>query len=206
MSEMIERSIEAIPAETKRFSPDLKEALEKKGFVVYTIGGQSIKSEKEQGRKFRPTWQDNYPTFWHYKDYEDFWNLTSMYSEVAINSDPKKFYIARSYDKTLNQQLEMIADYSKKLQRKLSSEIEAVMGQAADYVDLTFVHLDVHTMEDRLFGKKYGYIFARTKTPTVGSYVASVGHFRSDSGLHVDDDRDDNCIYGVWAVPLVVPK
>lgn len=187
-----------IVTETKRFSPDLREALEKKGFRVYTLTGQSISSEKAQGRKFWSTW---------HRDYPKFEALTSIHSEVAIDPDPDKFFIPKSNNKTLDHQLEMVADHSQKLQKTLTSEVSAVMGEAPDYVDLTFSHLDtLKDIKDRLFGEKYGYNFTRTKTPTVESLVADVGDFHADRGLHVSYWYRGDGPGFVFAAPLVVPR
>lgn len=184
--------------ETKRFSPDLKENLEKKGFRIYTLSGQSIRSERERGRKFWSTWHNSYP---------DFENLTSIHSEVAVDPDPEKFFIPKSNNKTLDQQLEMIADHSKRLQKTLTSEVCAVMGKSPDYVDLTFSHLDtLKDIKDRLFGEKYGYNYARTKTPTVESSVAGVGDFGAFSGLGVFCWGRGGGHGRVFAAPMVVPK
>ncbi len=79
-----------IQVEAKRFTDEQKEALVKEGYVIYELTGQSIKSQKEQGRKFWSTW---------HKDYSQFEALTSMHSEVAIN--PDQLFIPKSNNKTL---------------------------------------------------------------------------------------------------------
>ncbi len=183
---------ETTPVEVRRFSQEAREALEKQGFVVRELTGQSIASEREAGRKFWSTW---------HRDYPQFEALSSMQSEVAIN--PAKLFLPRSNNKTLRQQEDLIARFSTDLGTKVQG-VEAVMGEAADYVDLAFAHLDV--TGDRLFGENYGYNYARTKTPTVDSNVASVGGFHPVDGLDVrywsrGYGRDD-----VFAAPLVVPK
>lgn len=77
------------------------------------------------------------------------------------------------------------------------------MGEAPDYVELAFAHLDA--TGERLFGKKYDYNYARTKTPTVDSYVAHVSYFGSVDGLRVDYWYRDDGYGDVFASPLVVP-
>lgn len=187
-----------VAVETKRFSPDLAKSLEKKGFRIYTLTGQSIRSEREAGRKFWSTW---------HRDYPKFEALTSIHSEVAIDPNPDKFFIPKSNNQTLDQQLEMVADHSRKLQKSLTSEVQAVMGQSPDYVDLTFSHLTtLKDIKDRLFGEKYGYNYARTQTPTVESVVASVGDFGAAYGLSVSRWHRAGGYGVVFVAPLVVPK
>lgn len=184
------------PAEVKRFDPESRKALTKEGHTIYQIGGQSIAILRDAGRPFWSTW---------HKDYPDFEALTSRYSEVAINPNPDKFFLPKSNNVTTDEQLEMIAEYSRKLQRRLKDQtFEAIMGQAPDYVELAFSHLDA--TGDRLFGEKYDYNYARTQTPTVGTNVAYVGYFHADGGLDVRHWRRDRRDSGVFASPLVVPK
>lgn len=178
----------------RAFSPESRQALEAEGHVVYSFRGQSIEGMRKAGRPF-----------WNIVDAgPQFLALPSRLIEVAINPDPKKFFLPKSNNKTLPQQEEMIAIYSEELRGKTGSkDIAAIMGEAPDYVELAFVHLDA--TRDRLFGERYDYRYARTKTPTVGSDVAVVGGFLAGHGLGVGGwDRDRGCDI-VWAVPLVVP-
>lgn len=128
-----------------------------------------------------------------------------MFSEIAIDPRPEKFFLPKSNNSTLDQQLEMIAEHSRKLQRKLKTQtVEAIMGEAPDYTQLAFTRLDA--TGERLFGEKYGYNYARTKTPTVGSRVAFVGSFDADRGLYVFYWSRGRGRSRVFASPPVVPK
>ncbi len=179
------------PVEIKRFSQEQKEALEKQGFVIYGLTGQSIKTLRDSGHKF---WSD-----WH-KSLPDFEALGSMHSEVAIN--PNKLFLPKSNNKTLAQQEEMVEKFSQELGKKVQ-RVKAIIGQAPDYVELAFQQLDA--TKDYLFGAKYNYDYARTKTPTSCSDVADVGGFCADRGLHVSH-WEHAFGYGlVHAAPLVVP-
>lgn len=178
-------------AELLRFSDEAREVLPKEGYRIYTLTGQSIRSEREAGRKFWSTW---------HRDYPDFEALMSMHSEVAIN--PEQLFIPKSNNKTLDQQLELITKFSKDLGKKVKG-VEAIMGEAPDYVELAFSHLEA--TGDRLFGEKYNYNYARTKTP-VGAGVARVGDFRAAYGLCVDHWDRGHGGSSVFASPLVVPK
>ncbi len=181
------------PVEIKRFSAEQREALEKQGFVIYGLTGQSIKTLRDAGRKFWSTWHQD-PQF------ADFEALGSMHSEVAIN--PNKLFLPNSNNKTLKQQEDMVEKFSQKLGKKVQG-VKAVIGQASDYEELAFAHLDA--TKDYLFGAKDNYDYARTKTSTSGSHVADVGDFRADSGLYVGRwyaDVGDDLVH---AAPLVVP-
>jgi len=184
-------SAEAL-VEVERFAPEAREALEKEGYVIYPLTGQSIKSLQESGRKFWSTWHKNYP---------DFEALASIRSEVAIN--PNRLFLPESNRKTLVEQEAMVEEFSKELGRKIKG-VKAIIGEAPDYIELAFSHLDATS--EYLFGKKYNFDYARTKTATVGSHVPNVGNFHPDDGMYVGHwDRDPGNDY-VWAAPLVVPQ
>ena len=188
---MTERGIAEVLHETKTFTQEQREALEKQGYVIYTLTGQSIKSLREAGRRFWSTWHRGEPIE----------ELTSIRSEVAIN--PNKLFLPKSNNKTLSQQEKMVAQHSARLAKKIKG-VEAILGEAPDYIELVFAHLDV--TGQGLFGKDYDHNYARTKTPTVDSFVAGVGNFRAGDGLCVgywDRDYDSSCLL---ASPLVVPK
>lgn len=183
---------ETTPVEIKRFTGEAREALAKEGFVIRELTGQSIASERAKGSKFWSTW---------HRDYPQFEALTSMQSEVAVK--PGKLFIPRSNNKTLIQQEEMIGGFSQRLGETVPG-VDAIMGEAPDYVDLVFAHLGV--TGEYLFGEKDGFNYARTKTPTVGTRVADVGHAHPDNGLRVGDWHRGHGDSLVYAAPLVVPK
>lgn len=179
------------PVEIKRFSKEAREVLEKQGYVIYGLTGQSLKTLRDSGRKFWSTW---------HKELPDFEALGSMHSEVAIN--PNNPFLPKSNNKILAQQEEMVEKFSQELGKKVPG-IKAIIGQAPDYEELAFVHLDA--TREYLFGAKDNYDYARTKTPTSHSHVASVGHFLADHGLRVSHWRDAFGHDHVPAAPLVVP-
>ena len=176
--------------EVKRFSLEAREVLEKEGYVVHTLTGQSIKSLRESGRKFWSTW---------HKDYPNLEALTSKRSEVAVN--PKQLFLPKSNRKTLAEQEAMVEEFSKKLGRKIKG-VKAIIGEAPDYAELAFLHFEA--TDERLFGQKYNYDYIRTETPLAGVNVASVGHF-GGSGLRVDSWGREHGSGSVWVAPLVVP-
>ena len=178
--------------EPRSFSDEARELLTREGYRIYKLTGQSIRNFREAHLKFWSNWHHDSP---------DFEALTSMHSEVAIN--PDVLFIPRSNNKTLDEQLKLIAKSSNELAKKIEG-IEAIMGEAPDYIDLVFKHLEV--TGDRLFGEKYGYNYARTQTPTALSSVALVGSFYDNRGLDVSGWGRDARRNSVYACPLVVPK
>jgi hypothetical protein len=188
--------VEKTPVEFKTFSDESRKALEDRGFVIYGLQGESIISLRDSGRKFQSDW---------HRSYHEFEARTSKLSQVAINPNPDKFFIHGSNNKRLNTQEEMIAKFSKELTSGSNrvNGVRAIMGGAADYVELTFRHFD--TTQSDLFGPDYNYKYTRTDTPTNGSNVAIVGHFSVDYGLRLDVWLRDRGNANVLAVPLVVP-
>jgi len=174
--------------ETKRFSNEARKALEKEGYVVYELTGQSIASLREQGKPFWSTW---------YKDYPDFEALTSRKSEVAIN--PKQFFLPKSNNKTLGEQQALVERFSTDIFAKVSG-VEAVLGEVSDYTELAFLSPE----KQRLFGEKYDYNYTRTQT-RVWSDVAIVGDFLPGGGLLVDYWHPGRRHDFLFAAPLVVP-
>lgn len=177
--------------EIKRFSQEAREALENQGFVIYGLTGQSIKTLRDSGHKFWST---------RHKELPDFEALDSMHSEVAIN--PNKLFLPGSNNKTLAQQEKMVEEFLQELRKKVPG-VKAIIGQALDYIELAFAYLDA--TNEYLFGAKDNYGYARTKTPTSGSYVAYVGRFVVSGGLYVNDWGRDHGYDDVHAAPLVVP-
>jgi hypothetical protein len=184
---------ETTPVEARRFSDEARAALEsaKEGYRIVTLTGQSIACLRAGDRKFWSDWHNKYP---------EFEALISMQSEVAIK--PDQLFIPESNNKTLAQQEEMINKFSQELGKRIPG-VDAIMGSAPDYSDLAFAYLDKHG--EYLFGKKYGYSYARTNTPTVGTHVALVGHFDRAHGLHVAYWYRDRGSGNMLAAPLVVP-
>ena len=187
-----------VVGELKRFSTEEKKALAKEGLkVIYPLTGESIDDQKRAGRKF---------AYIAPSDENRLMVMRSRLSEVAIDPRPEKFFLPKSNNNaTLAQQLEMIAEYSYNLQRRLKTQtVEAIMGEAPDYTQLAFLHFDATGV--RLFGKDYGFNYTRTVTPTVGTSVADVGGFFAGNGPNVDHwNRDRGSDY-VFVAPLVVPK
>ncbi len=179
------------PVKIKRFSNEQREALDRQGFVIYGLTGQSIQTLKVSGRRFFSTGDKNLPGFEA---------QGSMHSEVAIN--PNQPFLPKSDNKTLVKQEEMVEEFSQELGKKIQG-VRAVIGQAPDYIELAFAHFD--ETKQYLFGAKDNYGYATTETPTSNSDVASVGEFRAFYGLCVDHLSRSRGNGKVFAAPLVVP-
>lgn len=179
--------------EVPRLSQEALQGLEKEGYLTYELGGQSIRSLKEQGRRFNSDW---------HKGNLKFEALISKKSQVAIN--PKQLFLQNSNRKTYGQQEEMVKEFSEELSRRIPG-IEAIIGEASDYIELAFRHLD--ETSERLFGEKYEYYYTRTKTPIEGPFLAIVGYFNAKTSIDVKRcHRDDDGANNVWVCPLVVPR
>lgn len=178
----------------QRFTSAEKNAFKKEGLIIYPFSLQTIKSQKDAGKPFWDVF-DGGPQFEA---------VTSMVGEVAFDPHPYRFYLKGSNNKTLDQQEKLNREYEKELRERLSlpDHIRSVIGQAPDYTQLAFKHLE--ETGERLFGQKYGYNYARSLTPTSGSEVADVGNFDADGGLAVGYLDRGQGVAEVFLVPLVV--
>lgn len=178
--------------EVLRFSQEARQGLEKEGYLIYKLGGQSIRSLKEQGKRFDSTW---------HRDFPHFEALTSRVSEVAIN--PNQLFLPNSNRKTFKQQEEIVKGLFEELSRRIPS-VEAIIGEVPDYLELAFNHL--RETSGRLFGEEYKYGYTRTKTPTEASLMAGVGNFDARLGLDIKRwGRDNGAANDLWITALVVP-
>ena len=173
------------------FSEEQKNGLARLGYeYFYPLTGQTIASLRDSGNRFWSSWHNG----------DKFEKVPSMGAEVALN--PRVFFLLRSNNKNLSNQVTMISKFSEELRKEVPGVV-AKMGEASDYSELAFAHERATGV--RLFGRDYNFDYARTKTPTSGSYVALVGDF-DDNGLDVYRLHRGHGYDGVWAVPLVVPE
>lgn len=189
-----ERGLQERPLpQIEYFSPEARDELEDRGFIIYSLTCRSIRSLKAMGYEFGMDWHERYA---------DLETLPSRNSEVAFN--PAMLFLPRSNKKTLVRQRAMIAKYSTELAREVP-DVEAVMGEAPDYAELAFIHFD--RSHYHLFGSIYGLGWARTVT-RVGSMGKGVvvGRFLDDGRLFVDKEYPDEKGDSIWAVPLIVPS
>jgi hypothetical protein len=177
--------------EIKRFSDEQKEALMEKGYKIYLLTGQSVKTLRDSGHKFKLDGHEPDP---------ELEALVSMHSEVAVN--PDNLFLSGSSKKTLGQQEEMVDEFSQELAKKVQG-VKAIIGQVPDYLELTLTHLDA--AQEYLFGVKDNYNYTRTKTSISDSRVAVVGAFSVRGGLRVRGSDSIDIREAVRVAPLVVP-
>lgn len=173
-----------------RFSQEQRKNLERKGYLIYSLTGQTIATLRDAGHPFWSTWHQG----------EAIEQVRSMLTEVAVN--PKSLFLQDSNRKTLDEQQAMVEKFG----RKLSGEVKgvtAILGTAPDYAELAFSHLSA--TGKRLFGKDYDYDYTRTTTPTGESRVAIVGDFDGGRGLDVFSWSQGGRADDIWAASLVVP-
>ena len=179
----------------KRFLPVEKRILRKAGFIILELTGRSIRELRELGFLIDTTLDEQYPGFDE---------LRSISSEVAIY--PEFFFLKGSSRHSMGQQIELVDNYSKLLQDDLEIRgIQAIMGQAADYIDLVYSYSQRE--RKKLFGKRHNLDFTRTATSLSkdDSNFAVVGR-NEENGLKVygwepNLTRDD-----LHVAPLIVPK
>jgi hypothetical protein len=191
--------------EIERFSMEQKGALQKEGYFIYDLTGQSIKTLRDSGHRFWSMWHNSLP---------DFEAISSMRSEVAIN--PNSLFLPESNNKNLDQQREMVKKYSAELGKKIQG-VRTIIGDAPDYAELVFKHLEI--TKNNLFRKKFAscdYLRARTKTFTDDSLAAIVSCFPTGTnplglfglgpfGLGIGDWYADSGLENIYVIPLVVP-
>lgn len=173
-----------------------KRVLKRDGYLIYSFSFQTIGSQIHAGKPF-----------WYLFNGVDqqFKEVSSMVGEVAFIPNPKRFYLPGSDYKTFDEQTELIEEYGRVLREGLGlpDHIKAVMGKAADYAQLAFRHLEATGRY--LFGKRYGYYLAQSRTPTGSVGIASVGRFDiNEGGLAVESWGTDGTAPDVFVVPLVV--
>ena len=180
-----------LPVQRARFNDEARETLIKEGYCIYTITGKP----QETLDADRPLWLKPHP------DYDVFEALESHSSEVAIN--PNCLFLEGSNNKTFKQQREMVKTFSNELLKKIP-EVQAIIGEAADYVKLVYAHLD--ETDKYLFGKDDHYYYTRTLAKDNEPTPAIVGSLISaDKGLSVLYCDPNESRHDLWVAPLVVP-
>jgi hypothetical protein len=172
------------------FSESQSNALEKKGYRIYWLTGQSVSHMRNLGFPFFSDWHKGEP-------FED---QLSMCTDVAF--DPKHFYLPDSNRKPLEIQIEMVKEFGNTIEDEIPG-VTAMVGNVADYAELAFAYQK--QKRQRLFGP---YNYACTTSLLPESYAAVIGNV-------LDYVYNDVVILRVlqgdmgkylWAAPLVVPS
>ena len=207
-----ERWIQRTQAETRPltqefrpFTDQEKEALRKDGAAIFSLIGETIKDQVSARRLFREVPNGVYRLL----------NLPSIKTEVAIFSDPNKFFVSNSGNKDLLTQENLARQDGQELRERLGLKDDGVdviiPDQASTLTELTFKYLDETTKKGEgvwLFGKDYGYLYGVTKNSVnkSGSEVAIVGNADRDRGVHVYDWYRGKGDARIHVVRLVVAK
>lgn len=213
-----------VPIEIRRFSDEQRDVLDEQGYLIYELTSKTINVREGY---WRGALFDDHNYYNYYDSVREDKNricipdttidsigpLTSMRSQVAINL--KEPFLKNSNNRTLRQQEIMVEKYLQELGEKLHGiNVGAIIGEAADYLELYFQHRDATGF--RLFENppSLGYVIiveydhktARTRTPVGTSSVADVGAFNQRDyqlaigSYHAMLGRDD-----LYALPLIVP-
>lgn len=181
----------------REFAPSVLRDLERNHAVVYEPFDTSIAKLLTEGRRFWfiPSQQ------------EEFLNLTSRPTQVAIFPDRRQFYVPGSNDLSLPRQIEALRvdmeEVIKNNNRMGIGGVEGIIGDVATHCGLVFKHLD--TTGVRLHGRDYGFRYGRTDTPTVETRVAAVGNFSELSGLYIFHWPVNRDLQSIWVVRLLLP-
>lgn len=196
-----------VSGEAVTFTDEERKALLDDGALLYLPTGETIRSQKSAKRPF---W---YITNGYKADGKN--RLTEFPSrriEVAIYSDPERFFVPDSFSKTTDQQIALVETDAHSLRERLGlPNIGEILPEASEATEVLFKHFDATSI--RLLGQDYirirdGYwSYIRTSTPTnkVGSNVACVGRWDAGNGLYVGDWIRDKSDVNVGAARWVVP-
>lgn len=137
----------------------------------------------------------------------NFMNTMSRPSQIAIFPEPARFYVPESNNLGLDGQKRRIReDMEEEIKGRMRiGGVDMIMGDVATHTGLVFAYFDRNRRRVRLHGVDYGYNYARTETPSVGSDVALVGNFGEFHGLSVVGWPRGRGYGIVWALRLVVP-
>jgi len=189
--------------ETKSFSSEAREVLEKKGYIVYLL----------QGKSMRLMWkQKGEPRFDTLTSLErellgpPYWIATTPAMEVAIN--PNQLFLPNSNDKTFRSHQKMISIFSEEISDEVKTA-KAIIGEASNYVELALLYRDQT-------GKN---LFKIDGEPvyTVTNTAYDVGLGNTDCLIEVGADRNGVLFISqywlntlgktdTWLMPLVVPS
>lgn len=189
--------------ETGIFSPEAREALEKKGYLIYPLQGKSMRLMwKQRGEPRTNTLSD--------LEQESlgppFWTATTRATEVAIN--PNQLFFPNSNDKTFASHQKMAALFSEEISDDIRGT-KAIIGEASNYVELALLHRD--RTKNNLFSVNGEPVYVVTNS----KYELGIG----DAQCLIEVGEDKNGKLNIaqywlitagksdtWLMPLVVPS
>jgi hypothetical protein len=188
---LLERRGKDIPTGETIFTSEQKDALERKGYVIYELTGQSIASLRKSDHMFWSKWHKGLP----------FEQITSLKTEVAV--DPKEIFLKKSNFHTLEEQRRMVEDFSMQIGMEIPGTT-AIIGSAADYAELTFAHYELTGCW--LFEQNHEKeSFTRTTTSLKNSEGILVGDYSAFGLDCVPCPQKDNTYLQIGIAPLIIP-
>lgn len=179
------------------FTPETVHNLEKAGYWIGELTGESIATLRAAGKPIQSDW---------HKDFPDFEAKRSRKSQVAFR--PDQLFLPESHYRTFDECQRLIESFDKKLERQAFGNAEAIMGEAPDWVELAFKYSQLPSI--RLFGSRYHFGFTRTATVIegeLGEMQTYVGNFDEEKGLYIGMCTMSFCSHpDMAAAPLIVPK
>jgi len=176
---MLEQSSVSSSVEKPHFSDQARNALTKRGFVIYELTGITLSDHRRAGQKM---WSNYYEGDTIQGNPID--ERPSRISEVAIHPDSNKLFVSSVNDVGKDKQSIQEEGYplpkgsfvtqenileSKYPSRRLRgiADVHAEIGSAPDVVEVVFSHYE--QTGERLLGKPYGFAYTRTETPVLGN-------------------------------------
>lgn len=173
----------------KKFPDGAREKLVNHNWPIYSLGGQSVLTLRDQGL---PIWMSPLT------DTPEVRSLISTPREAAF--DPKHPFLIDSGDRTYAEHLAMIDRYARDIERMFPGAT-AILAPIPDYLDLAYAHLKA---TKQVGMPEYILRGCYTSTTThIGSRVGLVGYFNGD-GIFVNYWAPDDPHSYVRVFPLVV--
>lgn len=182
---------ESEPRDIARFTEEQKAELKILGYSIYELTGKSIKNLRDIGVFFISDWHI----------YDLFESSPSMRTEAAILK--KNPFLSRSGYKAPYEQIIKIMDLGDQLNQSIYG-VSAVMGGAADYLEIYYKHLLRTGNNLFLKGNDLKYVCTTTSTDS-GAGHAVLGGSSTNNGIRIFT-HNGMPHKEIWAVPLIVPS
>lgn len=174
----------------KRFSQIQREKLEKSGYCIFELHGESMLSLRKKGISFWSKWHEG----------EKLEADLSRRTEVAIN--PKNDFLENSGNKSVFEQLKLVNKHRESVLNTFPG-VNLIIGRVADYLEL-----DLNMINTRGFGmfrnEGNGDLAVTTSLNSDG-YPVFVGRSYSESMI-VSYRMNHSGGSDIKVIPLIVPQ